>query len=248
MLTLWMAYKNLPLNFFNDNMTQEFFKRIDANLKMPKKNAMREIVLNEHSKMQDKLTQILKNNNSKFSFAVDAWTAKNGSSFYGITIHFIDEKWNYRSLALDLVPSHGNHTGVDIASIFFGALRSYNIQNKVQGITLDNASANTSFIRELGILMENEKINFDVEDQHFRCFSHIMNLAVQDVLKLIKVNVDENSRNTHHESEDDDYTDESYESDEDSDDILIRSMAKIRSICKKVRNSEQLRKTLKLSC
>ena len=27
--TLWMAFKNLPLNFFNDNMTQEFFKRLE---------------------------------------------------------------------------------------------------------------------------------------------------------------------------------------------------------------------------
>ena len=55
------------------------------------------------------------------------------------------------------------HTGVDIASIFFDALRSYNIQNKMHETTLDNALANTSFIRELGILMGNEKINFDVD-------------------------------------------------------------------------------------
>lgn len=83
--------------------------------------------------MQSNLKEILQTNKSKFSFAVDGWTARNGQSFYGVTIHFIDNNWKYQSYALDFVPSNGQHTGKDIARIFFKSLESYGIEHKVQG-------------------------------------------------------------------------------------------------------------------
>lgn len=48
------------------------------------------------------------------------------------------------------------------------------------GITVDNASANTTFIECLGEILNKP----DVEDLHFRCLSHILNLGVQDMLKI----------------------------------------------------------------
>ena len=33
---------------------------------------------------------------------------------------------------------------------------------------------------------QNESIPFDADDNHCRCIAHIMNLAVQDILKKIK--------------------------------------------------------------
>ena len=80
--------------------------------------------------MQTNLSNILHNNDSKFSFAVDAWTAKNGRSYYGITIHFIDRKWRLQSVALDLLPSYGKHTGKDIAQLFYNSIKKYNAEKK----------------------------------------------------------------------------------------------------------------------
>ena len=64
-------------------------------------------------------------------------------------------------------------------------LQDFNILDKIQGITMDNAAANTTFIKELGTMMEKQQLKFNIEDQHFRCFVHILNLGVQDVLKLL---------------------------------------------------------------
>ena len=156
-------------------------------------------------------------------------------------------------VALDMVPSHGKHAGKDIAVIFFNTVKNYNIQEKVQGITLDNASANTSFIRQLGTLMRSENIEFDVEDQHFRCFSHIINLAVQDILKLIKFDVENSSfkdlyTDENEVSDNESFSDDSSDYDHADDNVLSNSVAKIRVICKKVRYSEQLKNKLKLFC
>ena len=35
--------------------------------------------------------------------------------------------------------------------------------------------------------MEENDIRFDAKQQHFRCFAHILNLGIQDTLKLIKL-------------------------------------------------------------
>lgn len=103
--------------------------------------------------MKENVKRILKDNRSKFSFNIDAWIARNGKSFYGITVHFIDNNWNFQSFALDLVACEGEHSGTAIAKIFFATLKEYGIENKVGGITVDNASANTTFMTELKRLM-----------------------------------------------------------------------------------------------
>lgn len=97
---------------------------------------MKEIVISQFLKMQFNFKKILQNNESMFSFSIDGWTARNNCSYYGITIHFIDAKWKYHSLALDLVPSNGNHTGKDIANLFYEVVKNYAIQNKIQGMLL----------------------------------------------------------------------------------------------------------------
>ena len=181
----------------------------------------------------------------------------------GITIHFIDENWEYHSLVLDLVPSNGKHAGTDIAALFFNILKEYGIQEKVQGITMDNASANTTFMQELGVLMKKEKINFDVNDKHFRCFAHIANLGVQNMLKLINIGpAKDNGASYFSESIvetilNDDIENENFSdndssildtNNEDESQIFSNIITKVRSISKKIRYSEQLSNRLKLFC
>jgi len=49
-------------------------------------------------------------------------------------------------------------------------------------------AVNTTYMEELQVLMEENDICFDtIKQQHFRCFAHILNLDIQDTLKLIKL-------------------------------------------------------------
>ncbi|KAL4130945.1 hypothetical protein QTP88_008313 [Uroleucon formosanum] len=89
-------------------------------------------------------------------------------------------------MVLDFIPSHGKHTGRDISNIFHKCLVEFNLEKKVQGITVDNASANTKFMIELEKLLP----DFDAENQHFRCMAHILNLGVQDLMKYLKLQTD----------------------------------------------------------
>lgn len=89
-------------------------------------------------------------------------------------------------MVFDFIPSHGKQTGRDISFIFHKCLVEFNLENKVQGITVDNASANTKFMTELEKLL----LDFDAENQHFQCMAHILNLGVQDLMKNLKLQID----------------------------------------------------------
>jgi hypothetical protein len=54
------------------------------------------------------------------------------------------------------------------------------------GITLDNASNNGAFIRLLTNWAIEQRIPFDKDENHFRCFAHVINLSVQSALAQLE--------------------------------------------------------------
>jgi hypothetical protein len=52
------------------------------------------------------------------------------------------------------------------------------------GITLDNASNNNTFMRLLAFWSIEKSISFDT-NFHFRCFAHVINLAVREALSCL---------------------------------------------------------------
>ena len=88
----------------------------------------------------------------------------------------------------DLVEYNGEYTGKAIADLFFKVLKKYGLFEKLQGMTVDNASENTKFIEELSILINNMFVtNFDPSDLHFRCLAYILNLVAQDLIGNLEI-------------------------------------------------------------
>ncbi|CAH1640748.1 unnamed protein product [Spodoptera littoralis] len=178
------------------------------------------------------------------SFTIDGLTSIAGRSYYGVTIHYIDNEWKYQSVVLDFIPSRGRHTGEDIATIFHECLLEYGIIDKIQGITVDNATANTY---ELGKQLPP---HFDSDNQHFRCFAHILNFGVQDLLKTLALHCesDTNAQDQQYE----DYADETEdEEDEESAPNIAdsrTSVTKLRSISSKIKRSEIVEKKFQSAC
>ncbi|XP_018371317.1 PREDICTED: uncharacterized protein LOC108766485 [Trachymyrmex cornetzi] len=232
MTVKWMAKKYLPFSFFDDNFTTDYFKLITPNLKVPNRNTLKKLAEQLFERMQNKIKDVLADNTSAISFTIDRWTAINGKSYYGITGHFITDDFKYHSIVLDFVASNGKHSGVEIAKMFFTSLKGYGILHKVQGITVDNCAANSTFIQEFTNLMANDGFQFDSQNQHFRCVAHVLNLAVQSAISLFKVYKEDR------ELEDDDDSDNSNDEIEECD--QLSPFFKLRMIFKKLKRSEQL--------
>ncbi|CAK1593305.1 unnamed protein product [Parnassius mnemosyne] len=176
------------------------------------------------------------------SFTIDGWTSIAGRSYYGVTIHYIDNEWKYRSVVLDFIPSRGRHTGEDIATIFHACLLEYDIIDKIQGITVDNATSNTKFMHEL----DKQLPHFDLDNQHFRCFAHILNLGVQDLLKTLARHSETDNKGQEQQYEDNE--DETEEDEEYAPNIAdsLTAITKLRSICSKIKRSEILKRKFSL--
>lgn len=237
---------------------------ICPHFKFPKRSTLRRQVKDRFEQLRARVKDQLQNCSSKISFTIDGWTSIACKSFYGITIHFIDHEWIYQSMVLDFIPSHGKHTGRDISYIFHKCLVEFNLENKVQGITVDNASANTKFMTELEKLLP----DFDPENQHFRCMAHILNLGVQDLMKNLKLQTDyesEDEMGSENEMEVDQEIDEEMESvneievDQDNDEAISEdyvvqiedsstAIMKLRSIFSKIKRSEKMKNKFRSIC
>lgn len=77
----WLGLKNLPLNFFNDQETKNFFSLLNKEVVLPNKNKLSTMVTHEFDLMRDNLKNVLKKNSSKFAFTVDGWSSKTRQSY-----------------------------------------------------------------------------------------------------------------------------------------------------------------------
>ena len=122
---------------------------------------------------------------------------------------------NYlHSLAIDFYPYHGELTGKDIANCFYQIVIHYTMEEKIMGMTVNNASANEKFIVELRALLH----TFASVNQHFRCVAHISSLAVLDMLKISKID-DVDNQNEENKEENEENSCEDQEESEEIEDI-----------------------------
>lgn len=94
---------------------------------------------------------------------------------------------------------------------------------------------------ELQKLIEKHDLIFDSENQHFHCFSHVINLVVQDLLKRLKVEEEKlYEENYKSDGSNDDVDSDCEDAEDRMTDKLMPVLAKLRATCKKLRKSEQL--------
>ena len=85
MVVEWIARKYLPINFFEDEVTPEFFAYLNKDVNLPQKNALRSMISSTFKDMQEDVVKTLQKNGSKISFTIDSWTSIAAICFYGIT-------------------------------------------------------------------------------------------------------------------------------------------------------------------
>ena len=100
--------------------------------------------------------------------------------------HYVDENWKLKNIILNFCHMPPPHTGTLLSEEILSFLEEWGIEKKIFSITLDNASNNDNcqdFIKKKfneGGLLLCDGIFF-----HVRCGAHILNLIVQEGLKVI---------------------------------------------------------------
>jgi hypothetical protein len=96
-------------------------------------------------------TQVMSmfSNVSRVSLTADGWTSPFQKDFLGVTAHWIDEKWNQKEIVIGFESMNGAHTGENLAEALINVLERFQIGDKIQSITTDNASNMAKMVQEL---------------------------------------------------------------------------------------------------
>ena len=74
-----------------------------------------------------------------YSSTTDLWTSAAGSPHMTFTVHFINNKWEFKSQCLQTHYLSVDHTGTNIVEALRGTVQQWNLdEEKLMGITTDS--------------------------------------------------------------------------------------------------------------
>ncbi|KAK9741429.1 hypothetical protein RND81_03G105100 [Saponaria officinalis] len=105
-----------------------------------------------------------------------------------ITGHFVDSNWKLQKRVLNFFHLPPPRKGSQLANAIYKCLQDWDIENKIFTISVDNATANDSCIKNLReTFSRTKRLICDGKVFHVRCCAHILNIMVQFGLQSIKL-------------------------------------------------------------
>ncbi|KAG5538656.1 hypothetical protein RHGRI_019276 [Rhododendron griersonianum] len=159
---------------------------LNRDVKFISRNTAKSIVGKVYQREKETLKHALELIPSKICLTSDLWSSLTSDEYMVLTAHYVDENWvlQKKILSFSNVPPPRN--GAILADRLISLLKEWGIEKKIFTITLDNASYNDTMIANLkkhpsfGPCLPCNGNFFRV-----RCGAHILNLIVQDGLKVI---------------------------------------------------------------
>lgn len=123
------------------------------------------------------------------------WTSSASSCGYiTLTAHFMDDQWNLTVKLLNFCHFDPSHDNFELSRKVIGCLQEWGIERNIFSITMDNASANDGNLQNV----KNQLCSLDSLlrtfitsttapslEKHFKCCAHILDLMVQESLKVV---------------------------------------------------------------
>lgn len=186
LLVRWVIRTDQPFTVVENADFRALINMKSPDTAIPSGHTVKRDVMKRYREQERGVGEQLRNAGSRISVTLDCWTSPNNEGFLGITGHYIDDNWVLQSLLLDFVPMHGDHTGENLCGAFVGVCEQRGILDKLQGVTTDNAANIGRLLTCFEGACCERGIKFSKEQQHMRCVSHVMNLAVQALLRELK--------------------------------------------------------------
>jgi hypothetical protein len=167
---------------------QYFLSRAVPGYKGPCRKTVRKYLKIMYRKYRTQLNEQLKA--AKYvSITTDVW--KNSSSVYFIciTVHYLNENYEYISKVLSFRKLKGRELASNLAAYILCELTKFNLVNKIAGITTDSGSSIKAACKNIG---------FGIR---LSCMGHDLNLVVANGLKLWKKVADNQNDNVGQEND-----------------------------------------------
>nr|XP_010319895.2 zinc finger BED domain-containing protein RICESLEEPER 4-like [Solanum lycopersicum] len=179
----------LPFKFVEKEGFKNFMKVAQPHFKIPSRTTMTRDCFKFYNEEKQKLKRVFGEARQKVCLTTDTWTSLQQINYMCITAHWIDNEWIMHKRIISFCPI-SSHKGENMANEIIKCLHDWGL-DIIFTITVDNASSNDVTVKELSKMFTKRGINFmNGEHLHVRCIAHILNLAVQDGLKMSVVSIE----------------------------------------------------------
>lgn len=186
-LAVAIVKHDYPFNMGEHEFFEYFLHGLNPNFKFMSRNTLRSDVLSLYKLEKDKIYKFLDGQTSRVTLTTDMWTSDHSNVAYAcLTCHFINDKWKLKKKIIPFRNVPYPHDGETLFRFVCDLLMEWNLDKKLFSVVVDNASSNDSMVRLLkSWLVEKCRLPLSGELFHVRCSAHILNLVVQDGLKMI---------------------------------------------------------------
>lgn len=125
---------------------RSFVSSLNPLFKIPCRTTARNECMKVFHEKKVALKETLQNENCRFSLTTDMWTSNQTLGYIVVNYHFIDAEWQLQKRIIKFIDVKTPHTGVELFNNIQNCIQDWSIEDKLFGITLDNAAANNSMI------------------------------------------------------------------------------------------------------
>ncbi|GKV51607.1 hypothetical protein SLEP1_g58242 [Rubroshorea leprosula] len=175
-----------PFSWVEHKAVRSLMKYLNEDVKPICRNTVKNCCLKIHQRERDRIKQLLKKVSRRICLTCDMWTSAFTQGYLCLTAHFLGDEWNLHSLILNFLHVPPPHTARILFKQVYELLKEWSIESKIFSITLDNARCNDNMQEALRNQLNLERPLLSSGDYfHIRCSAHILNLIVQEGLKVI---------------------------------------------------------------
>ena len=179
---------DLPFKFAEFEGIRELLKYLNPDVRFISRITASCDVWKVYAQHKKNLRDTFTNICGRICLTSDLWTACTNRGYICLTAHYVDLDWKLKSKILAFCDMRPPHSGVELARKVIEIITDWGIDRKIFSLTLDNASANDNMQMNLKTQLSLEgNLLCDGEFFHVRCSAHILNLIVQEGLKVASI-------------------------------------------------------------
>ncbi|KNA11968.1 hypothetical protein SOVF_130160, partial [Spinacia oleracea] len=132
-----------PLAIVDHIGFRRFVQSINPDFHIISRNTVKSDLLKDYKEEKTRLMKSLGENESKVAITTDMWTCGNQRKGYmAVTAHYIDDDWILQNRLIRFMYVPCPHNKDTISKALIACLKSFNLDEKVSTITVDNFSTN----------------------------------------------------------------------------------------------------------